>query len=286
MKGIILAGGLGSRLLPTTLSVSKHLIPIYDKPMIYYPLSVLMLADIRDVLIISTSNDIERFRNLLGNGEAYGMNLNYAAQEEAKGVPDAFNVGKAFINHSNVALILGDNFFYGQGFVEKLKKSKGNLSGATLFGYQMKNPEDFGVMELGGQQQVLSIKEKPKNPKSKWVATGLYFYDDSVGERVKDLKVSERGELEITDLNNTYLRENKLKAELLGRGFSWLDTGTPDNIVQASEFVKIIEQRQGLKIACLEEIAFEKKWISSEQIYSRLSLFKNSSYGEYLKNLI
>ena len=286
MKGIILAGGLGSRLLPTTLSMSKHLIPIYDKPMIYYPLSVLMLADIRDVLIISTSNDIERFRNLLGNGEAYGMNLCYAIQEEAKGVPDAFNVGKAFINQSNVALILGDNFFYGQGFVEKLNKSKENLSGATLFGYQVKNPEDFGVIELGGQQQILSIREKPKNPKSKWVATGLYFYDDSVCERVKDLKISERGELEITDLNNTYLREDKLKAELLGRGFSWLDTGTPDNIVQASEFVKIIEQRQGLKIACLEEIAFEKEWISSEQIYSRLSLFKNSSYGEYLKNLI
>ena len=286
MKGIILAGGSGSRLYPTTLSVSKHLVPIYDKPMIYYPLSVLMLADIRDILIISTSKDKQRFKSLLKNGEEFGLNLNYASQENPKGVADAINVGSEFIGKDRVALILGDNFFYGQGFVEKLNNSRKNLTGATLFGYQINNSADFGVIELDSSGKVKSLKEKPLNPKSKWVATGLYFYDNSVSNKVKKLKPSKRGELEITDLNNLYLKENKLNVELLGRGFAWLDTGTPDNLLQASEFVRTIEQRQGMKIACLEEIALDKGWISKKSLSKRLSLLKNSNYGKYLKELI
>lgn len=286
MKGIILAGGTGSRLFPTTLSTNKHLLPIYDKPMIFYPLSVLMLADIRDILIITTGNDQERFHSVLKDGQDYGLTIQYAVQENPRGIADAINIGRKFIGKENVALILGDNIFYGQGFVQKLKYAKLNLKGATIFGYQVNNPEQFGVVEFDDSNTIKSLKEKPKNPNSKWVATGLYMYDNSVIERIKNLKPSNRGELEITDLNNSYLEQNNLKCELLGRGFAWLDAGTPDNLLEASEFVRTLERRQGFKIACLEEIALNKGWVSKESILERISLFGESNYAKLLKTLI
>ncbi len=286
MKGIILAGGTGSRLFPTTLSTNKHLLPIYDKPMIFYPLSVLMLADIKDILIITTGNDQERFHSVLKDGQDFGLTIQYAVQENPRGIADAINIGRKFIGKENVALILGDNIFYGQGFVQKLKYAKLNLKGATIFGYQVNNPEQFGVVEFDDSNTIKSLKEKPKNPNSKWVATGLYMYDNSVIERIKNLKPSNRGELEITDLNNFYLEQNNLKCELLGRGFAWLDAGTPDNLLEASEFVRTLERRQGFKIACLEEIALNKGWVSKESILERISLFGESNYAKLLKTLI
>lgn len=286
MKGIILAGGTGSRLFPTTLSTNKHLLPIYDKPMIFYPLSVLMLADIKDILIITTGNDQERFHSVLKDGQDFGLTIQYAVQENPRGIADAINIGRKFIGKENVALILGDNIFYGQGFVQKLKYAKLNLKGATIFGYQVNNPEQFGVVEFDDSNTIKSLKEKPKNPNSKWVATGLYMYDNSVIEHIKNLKPSNRGELEITDLNNFYLEQNNLKCELLGRGFAWLDAGTPDNLLEASEFVRTLERRQGFKIACLEEIALNKGWVSKESILERISLFGESNYAKLLKTLI
>ena len=286
MKGIILAGGTGSRLFPTTLSTNKHLLPIYDKPMIFYPLSVLMLADIRDILIITTGNDQERFHSVLKDGQDYGLTIQYAVQENPRGIADAINIGRKFIGKENVALILGDNIFYGQGFVQKLKDAQSNLKGATIFGYQVNNPDQFGVVEFDDINAIKSLEEKPKNPNSKWVATGLYMYDNSVIDSIKNLKPSNRGELEITDLNNFYLEQNNLKCELLGRGFAWLDAGTPDNLLEASEFVRTLERRQGFKIACLEEIALNKGWVSKESILERLSLFGESNYAKLLKTLI
>jgi len=286
MKGIILAGGTGSRLFPTTLSTNKHLLPIYDKPMIFYPLSVLMLADIRDILIITTGNDQERFHSVLKDGQDFGLTIQYAVQENPRGIADAINIGREFIGKENLALILGDNIFYGQGFVQKLKDAQSNLKGATIFGYQVNNPEQFGVVEFDDSNGIKSLEEKPKNPNSKWVATGLYMYDNSVVERIKNLKPSNRGELEITDLNNFYLDQNNLKCELLGRGFAWLDAGTPDNLLEASEFVRTLERRQGFKIACLEEIALNKGWVSKDSILERVSLFGESSYAKLLKTLI
>ena len=286
MKGIILAGGTGSRLFPTTLSTNKHLLPIYDKPMIFYPLSVLMLADIRDILIITTDNDQERFYSVLKDGQDFGLTIEYAVQENPRGIADAINIGRKFIGKENVTLILGDNFFYGQGFVEKLKHAQSSLKGATIFGYQVNNPEQFGVIELDDTNAIKSLEEKPKNPKSKWVATGLYMYENSVIEQAKNLRPSNRGELEIIDLNNFYLDQNKLSCELLGRGFAWLDTGTPDNLLEASEFVRTLERRQGFKIACLEEIALNKGWVSKQSILERIKLFGVSNYAKLLRTLI
>ena len=285
MKGIVLAAGTGSRLFPTTLSTNKHLLPIYDKPMIFYPLSVLMLADIRDILIITSELDKNKFKSILGEGQGFGINIEYEIQQKPQGIADAINIASDFIGNDDVTLILGDNFFYGQGFVEKLEEAKGNLNGATVFGYQASNPENFGVMEISNNK-ILSLTEKPKKPKSKWVATGLYMFENSVKEKVKDLKPSTRNELEITDLNNIFLKEEKLSFSLLGRGFAWLDTGTPDSLLEASEFVRTIEKRQGLKIACLEEIALNKNWISKTQVLEKISHSDQSEYLVYLKNMI
>ena len=286
MKGIILAGGVGSRLHPITLSVSKQTLPIYDKPMIYYPLSVLMLSDIRDVLIISTPEDLGLYKRLLKDGSQFGISINYIEQQRPEGLAQAFLIGETFIEKENVCLVLGDNIFYGQHFTEKLERASRKEKGATIFGCFTKEPQRFGVIEFDANGKTLSIEEKPPNPKSDFAVTGLYFYDNQVIEFAKSLKPSSRGELEITDLNNIYIKESNLDVEILGRGFTWLDTGTFDSLLEASQLVQTIQKSQGLKIACLEEIAYKKNWIDFEQIRFQARKLKNSPYGEYLKNML
>ncbi|QYX63474.1 glucose-1-phosphate thymidylyltransferase RfbA [Shewanella putrefaciens] len=288
MKGIILAGGSGTRLYPITMGVSKQLLPVYDKPMIYYPLSVLMLAGIKDILIITTPEDCDSFKRLLGDGSQFGITLGYALQPSPDGLAQAFIIGEQFIGNDAVCLVLGDNIFYGQGFSAKLKKAveKAQIGeGATVFGYQVKDPERFGVVEFDQDQKAISIEEKPVNPKSHYAVTGLYFYPNNVVEMAKLVKPSERGELEITTLNDMYLKQSNLHVEMLGRGFAWLDTGTHESLLEAAQFVETLEKRQGYKIACLEEIAYLQHWLTEEQLMARGELMSKNSYGQYLLTL-
>ncbi|MBL1418939.1 MAG: glucose-1-phosphate thymidylyltransferase RfbA [Alphaproteobacteria bacterium] len=282
MKGIILAGGSGSRLYPLTKSVSKQLLPIYDKPMIYYPLSVLMLAGINDVLIISTPEDLPKFESLLSDGTDLGMKFTYVEQPTPDGLAQAFILGEDFIGDDNVALVLGDNIFYGQYFSDMLLAASGRQTGATIFGYNVKDPERFGVVEFDENQVAISLEEKPKNPRSNYAVTGLYFYDNDVVEMAKKVKPSERGELEITSINQAYLKRGDLNVELLGRGFAWLDTGTHDSLIEAGQFVHTIENRQGYKIACIEEIAFRNNWIDKQQLLTLAQPLIKTNYGQYL----
>lgn len=285
-KGIVLAGGAGTRLHPITLGVSKQLLPIYDKPMIYYSLSVLMLAGIRDILVISTPYDLQSYKNLLGDGSRYGINIEYLPQPSPDGLAQAFIIGESFIGDHNVALVLGDNIFYGQHFSDNLKQATSKTDGATIFAYHVNDPDRFGVVEFDEGGSVLSIEEKPSKPKSNHAITGLYFYDNNVVEIAQSIKPSDRGELEITDINLQYLRNKNLRVEVLGRGFAWLDTGTYDSLLDAGQFVQTIEKRQGLKIACLEEIAFNNNWLSSEEVNNRAQQLSKTSYGQYLLKVI
>tara|TARA_Y100000768_G_C23984933_1_gene688192 strand:- start:1673 stop:2545 length:873 start_codon:yes stop_codon:yes gene_type:complete len=286
LKGIILAGGLGTRLNPLTKGVSKQLLPVYDKPMIYYPISVLMLADIKDILIISTPEDIPSYKRLLGSGEQFGIKFSYIEQKKPNGLAEAFILGEDFIGSENVALVLGDNIFYGQGFTPTLLEAKSRKSGATIFGYSVRDPRRYGVIEVGDQMEAISIEEKPKNPKSNLAVTGLYFYDNSVVDIAKTITPSARGELEITSINQVYLDKNMLNVQKLGRGFAWLDTGTHESLLSASHFVQTIELRQGYKIACLEEIAYTNGWIKKNDIRKSIQEMGSNSYSEYLKNVL
>lgn len=286
MKGIILAGGSGTRLYPVTRGVSKQLLPVYDKPMIYYPLSVLMLAGIRDILIISTPEDLPGFRRLLGSGERFGIRLSYCVQHKPDGLAQAFIIGEEFINGERCALVLGDNIFFGHGFGSKLEEVASRLTGATIFGYQVADPERFGVVEFDSRNRVISVEEKPVLPKTDWAVTGLYFYDHHVTELAKRVKPSRRGELEITTLNQMYLERGELSIELLGRGFAWLDAGTHESLLEASALIHTVEKRQGLRIACLEEIAWRKEWLSSDEINREAEHQSKTSYGQYLLQLI
>ncbi len=289
MKGIVLAGGAGTRLYPSTMVVSKQLLPIYDKPMIYHPISVLMLAGIRDILIISTPQDLPNFKKLLGDGKQFGVNFSYKEQPSPDGLAQAFILGEEFIGDDCVALILGDNIFYGPGFSGTLRnvvKSTKKQGGATVFGYQVKDPERFGVVSFDASGKVESIEEKPKNPKSNYAVTGLYFYDNTVIEKAKNLKPSKRGELEITDLNKLYLNEKNLNVELLGRGFAWLDTGTHHSLLQASQYVQTIEENQGIKIACLEEVAYRMGFVTKDNLNATSEKYPNNEYFNYVKRII
>jgi len=286
MKGIVLAGGSGTRLNPITLGISKQMLPIYDKPLIYYPISVLMLAGIREILIISTPEDMPNFKRLLGTGEQVGVAYSYAVQASPDGLAQAFIIGKEFIGNDSVCLVLGDNIFYGQGFTYKLKEIANKTAGATIFGYQVKDPERFGVVAFDENKQVRSIEEKPEKAMSNYAVTGLYFYDNEVVEIAKQVEPSDRGELEITTVNQLYLDRGNLRVELLGRGFAWLDTGTHDSLLEASSFVQTIEHRQGLKIACLEEIAFNNGWIDVEALRIEAERYEKTNYGVYLMSLI
>ena len=281
-KGIVLAGGSGTRLHPITKGVSKHLLPVYDKPMIYYPISVLMLAGIREILIISTPNDISGYERLLGDGSNFGLMVEYAVQHSPDGLAQAFIIGEEFIGDSNIALVLGDNIFYGQHFSDKLKAAAAKNIGATIFGYHVNDPERFGVVEFDGSGKVLSIEEKPLLPQSNYAVTGLYFYDNDVVQIAKSIIPSPRGELEITDINKIYLSRGELEVDLLGRGFAWLDTGTIESLMDAGQFVQTVEKRQGLKVACLEEIAFHNGWLSKEFLLTQAEALKKTSYGKYL----
>ncbi|MFW2502040.1 glucose-1-phosphate thymidylyltransferase RfbA [Clostridium diolis] len=286
MKGIILAGGSGTRLYPVTKAMSKQMVPIYDKPMIYYPMSVLMLAGIRDILIISTPRDIVNFKELFKDGQELGLNIEYAVQEEPNGLAEAFIIGEDFIGNDNVAMVLGDNIFYGQSFTEHLRKAASLEKGAYVFGYYVQNPKAFGVVEFDNEGRVISLEEKPEKPKSKYAVPGLYFYDNSVVEKAKALKPSSRGELEITDLNKAYMEEGTLKVQLLGRGMAWLDTGTHSSMLQASNFVEAVQNTQGTYIACLEEISYRKGWISSEEVIELAKPLMKTGYGKYLIDIV
>jgi glucose-1-phosphate thymidylyltransferase len=281
-KGIVLAGGSGTRLYPITKGVSKQLLPVYDKPMIYYPISVLMLAGIKEILVISTPDDMSGYQRLLGNGSDFGVEIEYAIQPSPDGLAQAFLIGEDFIGDSNVALVLGDNIFYGQNFTANLKAATSKENGATIFGYHVKDPERFGVVDFDTDGKVTSIEEKPRNPKSNFAVTGLYFYDNDVIEIAKSIKPSARGELEITDINNIYQNRGNLSVELLSRGFAWLDTGTHDSLIEAGQFVQTVEHRQGLKVACLEEIAFHHGWITKDTMLQQAEALKKTNYGEYL----
>ena len=285
-KGIILAGGSGTRLYPITKGISKQLLPIYDKPMVYYPLSVLMLSGIREVLIISTPEDIDGFKRLLGDGSQFGITLSYAIQPSPDGLAQAFIIGEKFIGNSNVCLVLGDNIFYGQGFTPMLREAIARKKGATVFGYQVKDPERFGVVEFDDKKCAISLEEKPKQPKSNFAVTGLYFYDNDVIQIAKQVKPSERGELEITTVNQMYLERGDLNVELLGRGFAWLDTGTHESLLEAAHFVETVQNRQGYKVACLEEIAFNNGWLTKQQVLEVGQSMSKNDYGQYLMSLV
>lgn len=284
-KGIVLAGGNGTRLYPITLGISKQLIPIYDKPMIYYPISVLMLSGIREILVISTPVDMPYYQRLLGDGSSFGISIEYAIQESPKGLAEAFIIGEDFIGNDNVSLVLGDNIFYGQHFSDVLAGASSRDSGASVFAYHVSNPSDFGVVEFNQNNKAISIEEKPKNPKSNFALTGLYFYDNQVIDIAKSIKPSKRDEIEITDINNHYLKIGNLSVHILGRGFAWLDTGTHDSLLEAGHFVQTLEQRQGLKVGCLEEIGYSKGWLNKEDLMKRATELSKTSYGKYLKDI-